>query len=109
MNDVLPSLLTDPSARARLPALCARYGVRRLDIFGSAVTDRFDPATSDLDFFVTFAPLEPVAFARAYFELRDGLAALFGRDVDLLTESTLANPYFRRQVELERRTVFEAP
>ena len=36
-------------------ALCRRYGVRRLDLFGSAATGAFDPATSDLDFVAAFA------------------------------------------------------
>jgi uncharacterized protein len=89
-------------------ALCRRHHVRQLDVFGSAVTERFDPERSDLDLLVVFDDLPPGAYADAYFSLKQDLEALFGRDVDLLTHSALQNPYFRREVEAHRRTVFVA-
>ena len=89
-----------------LPALCRRFRVRRLDLFGSAADDRFDPARSDLDFPVDFEDMPDTAYADAYFGLRDGLALLFGREIDLLTEAALENPYMRRQVEAQRQRLF---
>lgn len=89
-----------------LPALCRRFHVRRLDLFGSAADGRFNPARSDLDFLVAFEALPGSAYADAYFGLRDGLAALFGQAVDLVTEPALENPYLRRQVERQRRRLF---
>jgi predicted nucleotidyltransferase len=91
-----------------LVALCRRHKVRRLDLFGSAATGAFDPARSDLDFLVEFEPLEPVAYADAYFGLREGLEAMFGRKIDLITRASLKNPYFRQSVLAERRPLFEA-
>jgi len=93
-------------AQGDLACLCRRYNVRRLDLFGSAVAGHFEPGRSDLDFLVAFEPLAPAAYADAYFGLREGLEKLFGRDIDLVTESSLANPYFRRQVDSERRNLF---
>jgi len=90
-----------------LATLCRRFHVRRLDRFGSAGTGRFDPIHSDLDFIVEFEPVEPVAYADAYFGLREGLISLFGRPVDLVTEASLANPYFRSRVLAERQTVYQ--
>lgn len=103
-----PPALADARALAALSALCRRFGVRRLDLFGSAATGRFDPDRSDLDFLVAFdEPLPPPsAYADAFFGLREGLEALFGRPVDLLTEPALENPYLRRRVEGERRPLF---
>src|SRR5579864_509475 len=89
-----------------LPAiaeLCRRFGVRRLDLFGSAAAGRFDPARSDLDFLVEFEPGERGA---PYFALREALSSLFRRKVDLLTEAALDNPYLRRRIETERRRLF---
>ena len=40
-------------------ALCARFGVTRLDVFGSALRDDFRPGESDFDLLVEFAPMEP--------------------------------------------------
>lgn len=91
-----------------LPALCRRFHVRRLDAFGSAGSERFDPARSDLDFLVEFDDLPPASYAANYFGLRDALESLYGRTVDLVTGAALANPYFRARVEAEKRTVFRA-
>lgn len=92
--------------RDEVAALCRRAGARRLDAFGSAVRADFDPRTSDLDFLVEFDDLPPAAYAKAYFALKDGLESLFGRPVDLVTGSSLANPYFRERILAERRTVY---
>ncbi len=83
--------------------------MRRLDLFGSAVTERFDAARSDFDFLVAFEPLAPSAYADAFLGLRDGLESMLGRNVDLVTEASLANPNFRIPVESERCTIFVAP
>lgn len=95
-----------PAAPEPLPALCRRFRVRQLDLFGSAVDGRFDPVRSDLDFLVAFEELPGSAYADAYFGLREGLAGLFGREVDLVTEPALENPYLRRRVEAQRRRLF---
>lgn len=89
-----------------LLTLCRRFHVRRLDLFGSAVDGRFDSRRSDLDFLVAFEDLPDPAYADAYLGLRDALAELFGREVDLLTEPALENPYLRRGVEARRQRLF---
>ena len=89
--------------------LCRRFHVRRLGLFGSAATGGFDPERSDLDLIVEFEPMPPGAYADAYFSLREQLQILFGRAVDLLTETALANPYLRRRIEAERQTLFPRP
>ena len=37
-------------------ALCERYGVAQLELFGSATGATFDPASSDYDFLLKLAP-----------------------------------------------------
>ena len=92
--------------RDEVAALCRASGARRLDVFGSAVRDDFDPATSDFDFLVEFDELPPARYADAYFSLKTGLEGLFGRPVDLVTGSNLANPYFRDRITRESHTVY---
>jgi predicted nucleotidyltransferase len=94
------------SRLAAIVELCRRFGVRRLDLFGSAVTGRFDQKRSDLDFLVEFDPSPPGGYAKACFGLREGLEQICGRPIDLLTEPGLKNPYLRRQIESEKRTLF---
>jgi hypothetical protein len=86
--------------------LCRHAGARRLDAFGSVVRADFDPLRSDLDFLVEFDNAPPATYAQAYFELKAGLESLFGRPVDLITERSLANPYFRQRVTAERQLVY---
>jgi predicted nucleotidyltransferase len=97
------------SHREELEELCRRFHVRRLDLFGSAAGDDFDPARSDLDFLVEFDPRGPEASSlKTYFGLRDSLEALFGRSVDLVEPSAIRNPYFKESVERARESVFAA-
>lgn len=87
-------------------ALCERYGIRRLDLFGSATTSRFDELSSDLDFVVDFADRSP-GYADRYLAVADGLEALFGRPVDLVTERSIQDPSFRRNVEASRKAIYD--
>ena len=91
-----------------LRRLCLTHGVRRLDLFGSASTGLYDGDESDLDFLVEFQPAALGTYADAYFGLLEALGRLFGRPVDLVVESAIKNPYFRRSVEQTRTPVLEA-
>lgn len=96
-----------PSIRAHaaeLRALCKRHGVRRLELFGSAATDR--EQVGDLDFLVEFEDLNPSAYADAYFGLLEDLERLFGRHVDLVMTSAVTNPYFLEDIARNRTTVY---
>lgn len=73
---------------------CDRYGVRRSRVFGSALTDRFDPATSDVDFLVDFQP-DQENLVHAYFDLKFELERIIGREVDLIMERSVSNPFFK--------------
>lgn len=77
--------------RAEIATLCERYGVERLDLFGSASSSGggFDLEGSDLDFVVAFEHREPPALFDRYFGLKEDLEGLFGRGVDLVTEGAL--------------------
>lgn len=92
--------------RDDLAALCRAAGVRRLDVFGSVLRGNFDPDSSDLDFLVELDDLPPARYADAYFSLKTGLEGLFGRPVDLVTRSSLANPHFRERIARESRNVY---
>lgn len=92
--------------RDAIAQLCVQARVRRLDAFGSVVRADFSPGCSDADFVVEFDALSPGELANAYFNLKDGLEALLGRPVDLLTERSLRNPWLRRRVEAERVPVY---
>ena len=91
-----------------LAELAHRFGVARLDLFGSGAGEHFDPSHSDLYFLVTFQDTPPGGMANAYFGLLEGLERLFERPVDLVTERSIKNPYFLRSVNQTRRPVYVA-
>ena len=87
--------------------LCRQYGVRRLDLFGSAVNSlKFDPDRSDLDFLVEFQPV--ASMGSTYFRLAESLGELFGRSVDLVMASAIRNPYFRKSIEQTKVNIYDA-
>jgi len=94
--------------QAELAAICRTFHVNRLELFGSALGSAFDPARSDLDFVVDFAPLAPADYAAAFFAFKEALERLFGRSVDLIVLSAIRNPYFRRQVEQSKALLYAA-
>jgi predicted nucleotidyltransferase len=94
--------------REELRALCHRFHVRRLDLFGSAARGDFDPERSDVDFIVEFERDTPLHPFDAYFGLKEELEALFGRKVDLVELSAVRNPCLKASIEGSREPVFEA-
>ena len=94
--------------RQEIARLCAAHQVRRLDLFGSAHGQTLPPPTSDVDFLVEFAPLAPADYARQYFALREALSDLLGREVDLVVERAVRNPYFLANLQRWREPLFAA-
>ena len=93
--------------RDAIRALCQQYGVRRLDLFGSAATGAFDAATSDLDFVAEFADTRSPGYADRYLGFAEALETVFGRPVDVITERSIRNPYFRQSVEASRQPIYD--
>ena len=94
--------------RSELEALCRRYGVLRLELFGSAAAGADSSRESDLDFLVEFDSLPPGGHADAYFGLLESLQALFGKPVDLVVTSAIRNPFFMQSVERTRTLLYAA-
>lgn len=92
--------------QVELKALCERFNVNRLYLFGSAVTGTFDPDTSDLDILVDFRHSKDMNMADQYFGLLEGLETIFKRSVDLVTERSIRNPYFKKTVNQTRTSLY---
>ncbi len=100
-----------PFVQDKLPQiveLCRRYRVRRLDLFGSATGDRFDPGRSDVDFVLEYLPEAKELYPDVYFGLKEDLEALLGRHVDLVMINAVRNPYFREELEETRVQLYAA-
>jgi predicted nucleotidyltransferase len=100
-------LLLVHNHRNDIAALCRRFNVKRLEVFGSAArgTD-FNPDRSDVDFLVSFDPDSPEPDLRAYFDLRQLLAGLLGRPVDLVMAGAVRNPYLRAEIDRSKQLLY---
>ena len=84
--------------REGIEALCRGLGIRRLDLFGSAVGGSFDPDSSDVDVLVEFDIRPGFDYFGTYFGLKEGLERILGSPVDVVSVTSIRNPYFRDQV-----------
>ena len=82
--------------------------MQRLELFGSATSSRFDPATSDVDFLVEFLDLQPGKLFDSYFDLKEGLEVLLGRPVDLVMTGAISNRYFLESIQPSRTLLYAA-
>jgi predicted nucleotidyltransferase len=94
-------------SRAKVAALCRKYHVRRLGLFGSAARGELTP-DSDIDLLVEFeAGKAPSFWAEP--EMREAFGALFGgRRVDLVPPEVLENPYRRKSILRDLKVLYEA-
>jgi uncharacterized protein len=93
--------------RPRIGELCRFYGVRRLDVFGSALREDFGP-TSDVDLVVEFDPAHAGSPLHRYFDFKSALELLFGRAVDLVEIAAMPNTRLRRSIERAKVPIYAA-
>lgn len=102
MNEIITT------RREQVTALCHKYHVRRLSVFGSVLRDDFDPERSDIDFVVEFEPTASLGLQGDYFDLQEELTKLFSRKVDLVSWEGVRNPYFKRELERSQELLYAA-
>lgn len=94
--------------RAGISAICQRYRIRRLDVFGSAARAAdFDADHSDADFLVEFAP-DTVVDLDTFFGAKADLEKLLGRCVDLVEPGAIRNPFVLASINSSRESVHAA-
>jgi predicted nucleotidyltransferase len=87
--------------------LCRKYEIRSLAVFGSASTATSNEDVNDVDLICDLGTYATGTFHR-FMDFAEALEALFGKEVDLLTEKQIQNPYFRCSVNRSRTTIYEA-
>jgi len=79
--------------------LCQLHKVKYLYAFGSSVTDRFDYDKSDIDLLVEIDDTDPIERGEKLISLWDTFESFFHGKVDLLTDSSIRNPYLRKSID----------
>ena len=92
--------------KPEIERICRRLPVKRLGLFGSAVSQNFS-LSSDIDVLVIFDTSENVDLFNKYFELKEQLEEVFERDIDLVVDKKFKNPIFRESVDRTRTVIYE--
>ena len=94
--------------REDLKGICQNLKVKRLYAFGSVVSEKFRK-DSDIDFLISFADnLSVEEYTNNYFSLHYRLREMFHREIDIVTERTLSNPYFIESINETKELIYEA-
>ncbi len=89
----------------RIAALCRKYKVAKLWVFGSILTPRFNDS-SDVDFSVVFHYDQISDLFVTFFDFIEELQLLLGRKVDLVDETAVKNSYFRKELDKTKRLIY---
>jgi predicted nucleotidyltransferase len=108
-TSVLRSQITLPPDR--IGALCEKYQVTELSVFGSVLRDEFGP-DSDVDVLVEFRDGDAGPWMSKVFALEEELAALLGRKIDVVMKGGVErsdNAILRRAILETAQIVYRAP
>ena len=89
--------------------LCKKYRVKRLFVFGSILTDRFNE-NSDVDFSVDFdrdsINADKLDWADLFFGFLEELQNILKRKVDIVFEDYINNPYFCNELDRTKQLIW---
>ncbi len=93
----------------KIIALCKKYKVAKLWVFGSILTPRFNDE-SDVDFLVDFDErnIELLDYADNFFDFIHEIEAVMGRKVDMVVNKSIKNRFFRAEVDENRKLLWSA-
>lgn len=99
-------MLNINSYKDKLNAVCCKFNLKKLDLFGSATTSKFGP-DSDIDFLVEFNDAHNVNLFDKYFDLKNELRHIFHRSVDIVIEHSVRNPFFKKSMNKTRKPIYD--
>lgn len=85
--------------------LCQKNKVKNLYVFGSIMTDEFTDK-SDIDLIVDIDSNDPLDYADSYFNLKFALEELLNRQIDLLENKAIKNPYLRENIDSSKKLLY---
>lgn len=89
----------------KIRALCYKHRVTKLFVFGSVLTDNFNKS-SDIDLLVDFSEIDLYDYSNNYYDLKSSLEKLLNRQVDLLEDKAIKNPYLRQSIDSSKHMIY---
>lgn len=87
--------------------LCESHEIKYLYAFGSSVTDNFDSDKSDIDLIVEIDEVDPIERGEKLISLWDSFERFFKRKIDLLTDSSIKNPFLRKNIDATKVLIYD--
>jgi len=84
-----------------------KHNVKRASVFGSVCTDSFNE-NSDIDMIIAFEKRYFDNYVDNYLSLESELSKLLCRNVDLVSEETIQNPYFIQSINQTKTPIYES-
>ena len=83
-----------------------KHKIEKAYVFGSAASDNFNE-NSDIDFLVKFEMgIDPLEKGELWWNLHDNLRDFFNREIDIVTENSLKNPYFIKELDKTKKLIY---
>lgn len=95
------------SDRVNFLNLCKIHSVKYLYAFGSSTTDKFDKDKSDIDLLVEIDDSDPIERGEKLMSLWDTFETFFHHKIDLLTDSSIKNPYLRKSIDSSKVLIYD--
>lgn len=89
----------------QIKMLCVKYNVQKLSAFGSVLTDKFT-SDSDVDLLVKFNKEGISDYFSNFFDFKYSLEAVFAREIDLVEEDFISNPYFLNSINSNKELIY---
>lgn len=94
--------------KSSIDKLCKENKVEKLYVFGSVLNQNFNE-NSDIDFIISFDESIPLlSYSDYFFNVLFGFEDLFKREIDLITERSLNNPYFIKELNDTKQIIYAA-
>ena len=92
--------------RKKIEELARRWNIIRIQLFGSVLRDDFNPQ-SDIDVLVRFLCGVKVDLMD-FIDIQSEFEAVFGRQIDLVEEGSIRNPYRQKNIDQNKEVIYAA-
>lgn len=100
---MMPSVFSE---KDKINIIFKKHKIEKVYLFGSVLTTKYSK-DSDIDFLIKFQDsLNPLEKGELWWSLHDTLRQFFNREIDIVTESSLKNPYFIKEIEKTKQLIY---